>query len=102
VNVTIPLSAVMGFVVGAGVGVLAVLAWQKARDPEDPVNWSPHQRSVYAFAIEVFGSDEAARRWMHNPAPLLDGVTPLEYACTADRANEVKEVLGRLKHGTAA
>jgi putative toxin-antitoxin system antitoxin component (TIGR02293 family) len=58
---------------------------------------------VWAFANEVWGSPEAARRFMFAPHMLLDGRTPLEVSLGGELGGKmVEEVLGRLAYGSAA
>jgi putative toxin-antitoxin system antitoxin component (TIGR02293 family) len=54
---------------------------------------------LLAQAAGLFGSDEAARRWLRGPAVGLGGVAPLEFAETEAGAREVERLLGRLEHG---
>ena len=54
---------------------------------------------VYEMAVDVFGSNEKARRWLKKPARGLAGRVPLEYADTYVGANEVIKLLGRIDHG---
>lgn len=54
-------------------------------------NWSSGQQDVYGFAIEIFGTHEAAHQWMHSPVSALGGATPLglatlSRACIWDRS----------------
>ncbi len=50
-------------------------------------------------AIDVFGSEEKARKWFETPLPALGGKRPFEYADTEPEAREVEDVLGRIAHG---
>jgi putative toxin-antitoxin system antitoxin component (TIGR02293 family) len=50
-------------------------------------------------ASTVFGSREAAERWMSRPALGLDGARPIELMRTLQGAELVTEFLGRLEHG---
>jgi putative toxin-antitoxin system antitoxin component (TIGR02293 family) len=52
-----------------------------------------------AKAIEVFGSQEAAERWMSEAAMALDGARPIDLLRTVQGAELVTELLGRLEHG---
>lgn len=59
--------------------------------------------SVWAFAVEVWGGAEAARRFMFEPHPLLHGRTPVDVVLENEFGRPVVEgVLGRLKYGSAA
>jgi putative toxin-antitoxin system antitoxin component (TIGR02293 family) len=57
---------------------------------------------LWTFARDVWGDDEAARRFLNEPHPLLRGRRPLDVARTDVGAHTVEEILGRLKYGTAA
>ena len=50
-------------------------------------------------AASVFGSRDAAERWLARPAMGLDGARPIELMCTLQGAELVTEFLGRLEHG---
>ena len=52
-----------------------------------------------AKASTVFGSRDAAERWMARPAMGLDGACPIELLRTLQGAELVTEFLGRLEHG---
>lgn len=45
------------------------------------------------------GDEQAARRWLRQPNPVLGGATPLETAETELGAKEVSELIVRLDHG---
>jgi putative toxin-antitoxin system antitoxin component (TIGR02293 family) len=49
-------------------------------------------------AVEVFGTEAAARAWMSVPQYGLGGETPLDYAGTELGAREVQNLLGRIDH----
>ena len=51
-----------------------------------------------ANASTVFGSRNAAERWMARPAMGLDGARPIELLRTLQGAELVTEFLGRLEH----
>lgn len=58
---------------------------------------------LWAFAVDVWGSAEAARRFLSEPYALLGGRVPLEVATETEiGARTVEELLGRLKYGSAA
>ena len=50
-------------------------------------------------AIEVFGNDDDARRWLSSPQFGLGGAVPLDYAETEVGAREVEDLLGRIEFG---
>jgi uncharacterized protein (DUF2384 family) len=47
----------------------------------------PSVASVWARAIETFGDDAKARRWMNAPRDIFDGRSPRELVETAIRSN---------------
>lgn len=58
--------------------------------------------SVWAMAREVWGSDEAARAFLHRSHPLLEGRTPLDVVLSSEFGGPLVEgILGRLQHGIA-
>ncbi len=58
---------------------------------------------LWAFSVDVCGSEEAARRFLSDPYALLGGRVPLEVATETEiGARTVEELLGRLKYGSAA
>lgn len=54
---------------------------------------------LFGRAMEVFGSEEAAREWLKTPNPGTAAETPLSYADTEFGAREVENLMGRLEHG---
>jgi putative toxin-antitoxin system antitoxin component (TIGR02293 family) len=50
-------------------------------------------------AIDVFESEEAARRWLLSPQVGLGKAVPLDFAETEVGAREVEDLLGRIEHG---
>lgn len=54
---------------------------------------------ILAQASAVFGSRDAAERWMARPAMGLDGALPVELLRTLQGSELVTEFLGRLEHG---
>jgi len=50
-------------------------------------------------AVEVFESEEAARRWLKAPQVGLGSAIPLDYAETELGAREVEDLLGRIDYG---
>lgn len=45
------------------------------------------------------GDAIAAKSWLSEPAEGLNGKSPIQYATTVDKAREVLELIGRIKHG---
>jgi len=50
-------------------------------------------------AVEVFQTEEDARRWLTSPQVGLGGAMPLDYAETEVGAREVEDLLGRIEYG---
>ncbi len=58
---------------------------------------------VWTFALEVWGGDALARAFFFRPHPLLEGRLPVDVVLSSELGAElVKDILGRLKYGTAA
>jgi len=58
--------------------------------------------SVWAMALEVWGSEADARRFMFEPHPLLGGSTPVDVVLKSEFGRPVVEgILGRLQYGSA-
>jgi len=54
---------------------------------------------LFDMAKELLGDEDLARQWLKSPKRALDDKTPLEFAETEPGAQEVADLLGRLKHG---
>ena len=61
----------------------------------------PSAEAIWQRAVEVFGSEELARKWMHTPLPILDQSTPEQYSSSGDAAKqrEILAILGRIDYG---
>lgn len=59
--------------------------------------YSEYQKIV-SRALEVFGSEAEATRWLSNPSQDFASRTPLQ-AFTDDGSQRVLEVLGKIEHG---
>jgi putative toxin-antitoxin system antitoxin component (TIGR02293 family) len=58
--------------------------------------------SVWAMALDVWGSGEAARRFMFDAHPLLHGRRPVDVVLENEFGRPVVEgILGRLQYGSA-
>jgi len=55
--------------------------------------------AILAKATEVFGSREAAERWLERPAIGLDRKRPIDLLITNAGAEMVEKFLGRLEYG---
>ena len=57
---------------------------------------------VWAMALEVWGDETAARRFMFEPHPLLQGRPPIDVVLENELGRPVVEgLLGRLQYGSA-
>ena len=54
---------------------------------------------VYAYATEVFGSEDKARLWMQHPIRALNFTAPFDYLDTEEGARQIEAVLSHLEHG---
>lgn len=58
--------------------------------------------AVWALAVEVWGGDDAARRFMFEAHPLLHGRCPVDVVLESELGRPVVEgILGRLQYGSA-
>ena len=58
---------------------------------------------VWSCALDVWQNDEDARAFLNRPHAMLDGRTPIGAALKTEAgARMIEDILGRLKHGTAA
>ena len=59
--------------------------------------------SVWARAVEVWKSDEAAREFLFRPHAMLEGRRPVDVVMATELGRPLVEaILGGLEHGTAA
>jgi putative toxin-antitoxin system antitoxin component (TIGR02293 family) len=57
---------------------------------------------LWAFAVDVWKSEDAARRFLQRPHPLLHNAIPREIGIDSEiGAHAVEDVLGGLKYGVA-
>ena len=77
--------------------------WRWARDdsllPGPTVEQILRSMQLHLFAADVFGGVEAARTWLHKAHPMLDGMTPNDYADNEFGAQKVRGLLAALKYG---
>lgn len=58
--------------------------------------------ALWTLAVDVWGSVEAAQRFLREPHPLLAGRIPTDVAVETEiGARTVEDVLGRLKYGSS-
>ena len=59
--------------------------------------------AVWALALEVWGSPEAARGFLNRPHPMIEDRKPLDIVVQSEIGAEmVAQLLGRLQYGSAA
>lgn len=80
--------------------------WRWARDhkplPGQAVEQILRAMQLQLFAADVFGGVEAARLWLHKPHPMLDGMSPSDFADNEFGAQKVRGMLAGLKYGGVA
>ncbi len=61
----------------------------------------PSSEIVWSRAVEVFGGEELARRWMETSLPVFEHQTPRQHADSGDTAKlrEVLMILTRIDYG---
>lgn len=61
----------------------------------------PSSEAIWKRAVEVFGNEDLARKWMDTPLPILGQSTPEQYSCSGDAAKqrEILTILGRIDYG---
>jgi len=58
---------------------------------------------IWALAVNIFGDEDKARRFLKRAHPLLRGALPLDLViANSQGAKAVEGILGRLKYGSAA
>lgn len=80
--------------------------WRWARDnkplPGQAVEQILRAMQLQLFAADVFGGVEAARAWLHKPHPMLEGMSPSDFADNEFGAQKVRGMLAGLKYGGVA
>lgn len=61
----------------------------------------PTAEVIWSRAVEVFGGEELARKWMDTSLPILDQQSPRSYADSKDasKQREVLMILNRIDFG---
>jgi putative toxin-antitoxin system antitoxin component (TIGR02293 family) len=54
---------------------------------------------IFTFALDVFRDFRAVRDWIESPQPVLGGSLPRDLMRSAAGAEEVMNLLGRIKYG---
>ena len=80
--------------------------WRWARDdstlPSQTVEQILRAMQLQLFATDVFGGVAPARIWLGKPHPMLDGMSPSDYADNEFGAQKVRGMLAGLKYGGVA
>lgn len=86
--------------------VNAISLWRWARDdsllPGATVEQILRSMQLHLFAADVFGGVEPARTWLHKMHPMLEGMTPNDYADNEFGAQKIRGLLAALKYGGVA
>ena len=104
VNIVDHLSALSTDQIADAVGISARTLRRQRDQPDKPMPADLASKTwlfaeTLSQASTVFGSRDAAERWMAAPAMGLDGARPIELLRTLQGAELVTEFLGRLEHG---
>ena len=104
VNIVDHLSALSADQIADAVGISARTLRRQKDQPDKPMPADLASKTwlfaeTLSQASTVFGSRDAAERWMARPAMGLDGARPIELLRTLQGAELVTEFLGRLEHG---
>jgi uncharacterized protein (DUF2384 family) len=61
----------------------------------------PSSEAIWSRAVEVFGNEDLARKWMDTPLPILGQSTPQQYSASSEPENqrEILTILGRIDYG---
>jgi len=61
----------------------------------------PTAEAIWKRAVEIFSSEDLARKWMETPLPILGQSTPELYSSSGDVAKqrEILTILGRIDYG---
>jgi putative toxin-antitoxin system antitoxin component (TIGR02293 family) len=84
---------------------MSLRTFQRRKDtPEQALSIEQSGRAwkfaeILAMAMEVFGSQEQAERWLDRPAMGLDRHRPIDLLATPVGVDLVEQFLGRLKYG---
>lgn len=54
---------------------------------------------LWKLAVEIMGSEEAAREWLQSPEVSFSGETPLKHAETSAGSRRVEDVLNQIAYG---
>lgn len=98
------LSALSADEIADAVGISSRTLRRQKEQPDKPMPADLASKTwlfaeTLAQASAVFGSRDAAERWMARPAMGLDGARPIDLLRTLQGAELVTEFLGRLEHG---
>lgn len=58
------------------------------------------RNEVISEAVKLFGGDEtAATAWLNKPLSALGGEVPINIMGSAEGLREIRNIIGRLRHG---
>lgn len=86
---------------------LRTLQRHKAKSSEELLSLEQSNRAwrfaeIFAHAVDVMGSEEAAEAWMNQPAIGLSNRKPVDLLATSAGVEAVEEYLTRLEYGVYA
>lgn len=88
------------------VGLSGVTLWRWSKEkkvlPEIYTEQIIRAMELQILAADVFGSVEAAQKWLNKLHPSLDGESPMAYASNEYGAQKVRGILTALRFGGAA
>lgn len=82
-----------------GISVKTITGKKEAKLKKDQSERVLRFAGLFDHATEVFANIKLIQEWFITPNRCLGGETPLQYADTEPGAQEVDDLLGRLKHG---
>ncbi|MDP9114182.1 MAG: MbcA/ParS/Xre antitoxin family protein [Acidobacteriota bacterium] len=61
----------------------------------------PSSEAIWKRAVEVFGTEDLARKWLGTPLPILGQSTPQQFSSSGEVAKqrEILTILGRIDYG---
>ena len=69
---------------------------------EGESNFNSRVARIHALALETFGDDAEANRWLYKPLRQLQGRTPEQMLETEQGAHELEIILNKISHSIAA
>lgn len=87
-------------ILGIGIGAFRRLKLKKGKLSRISSDQLYRLSALFAFAVDVLGSEEYARKWFASHLILFGGQTPLELAETDPGSREVESLLVGIRYGT--